>query len=83
MYLMGKLTGKRCCSAYVFLMIYFSITICIYLCFSGKVLFQFLDFGFIIHTIRHQTRHVSVFKGKVSCLSLIVFIAIARLFSFF
>ena len=29
-----------------------TLAICIYVCFVGKVLFQFLGFGFISHTIR-------------------------------
>ena len=50
-----------------FIDLFFSITVCIYLCFSGKVLFQFLDFGFIF--IRSGTKHGTfrtVFKGKLS-----------------
>ena len=29
-----------------------TLAICIYLCFAGKVLFQFLAFGFISHAFR-------------------------------
>ena len=32
--------------------VFLTITICIYLCFAGEVVFRFLAFGFISHTTR-------------------------------
>ena len=45
--------------------VFLTVAVCIYLCFAGNVIFQFLTFGFINHTTRILRKSRFFFKRLV------------------